>query len=119
MQYDNGSRDISARVIHFYVPCWLDSFGCLALKYKLIGAEHHDRKKYKSDKSSQCKNSSEEMDEEAMHDYPTMLSNYDCKSMALAVALSGSECTQFGPVAALDALEDPVNSYSPPCERAD
>lgn len=119
MQYDNGKRDVSARVIQFYVPCWLDSIGCPSLKYKLIGVERHGRKKHKSDKNWQGKKSMEEIDEEAMHEYPTMLSNYDCKTMGLAVALSGSECTHFGPVVSLDALEDPVNSRPPPCERPD
>jgi len=119
MQYDNGSRDISARVIQFYVSCWLDSIGCPPLKYKLIGAEYHGRKKYKNDKSWQDKKSLEEIDEEAMHEYPTMLSNYDCKTMGLAVALSRSECSQFGPSASLDALEDPVRSHPPPCEIPD
>lgn len=114
MQYDNGSRDISARVIQFYVPCWLDSSGCPSLKYKLID---HGRKK--SDKNWHRKKSLEEIGEEDMHEYPTMLSSYDCKTMGLAVALPRSECTQFGPVASLDALEDAVSSHPPPCERPD
>jgi len=115
MQYDNGSNDLSARVIQFYVPCWLDSAGCPSLKYKLVGVENQGRKKLKSDRSWFSKKSMEEIDEEDMQQYPTMISNFDIKTMGLAVALSGSESTQFGPVASLGPLEDPVSTHLPPC----
>ncbi|KAG0604101.1 hypothetical protein M758_10G145000 [Ceratodon purpureus] len=103
MQYGNGSNDLSARVIQFYVPCWLDSVGCPSLKYKLVGGG----KKQKGDRSWFSKKSLEEVDEEDMHQYPTMISNFDCKTMKLAVALSGSESTTFGPAEPLSALDDP------------
>lgn len=117
MQHDNGNNDFSARVIQFYVPCWLDSAGCPPLKYKLVAVEHQGRKKLKSDRSWFSKKSMEEVDEEDMHQYPTMISNFDCKTMGLAVALSGSESTQFGPVASLALLEDPVSTHLPPCKK--
>lgn len=114
MQYGNGSNDLSARVIQFYVPCWLDSVGCPSLKYKLVGGDHHGRKKHKSDRSWFSKKSLEEVDEEDMHQYPTMISNFDSKTMKLAVALSGSESTNFGPAEPLSALDDPVSTHLPP-----
>jgi vacuolar protein sorting-associated protein 13A/C len=118
MQYDNGgNKDVSARVIQFYVPCWLDSAGCPPLKYKLVGVGNYGRKKLKSDKSWLSKKSMEQIDEEDMHQYPTMISNFDCKTMGLAVALSGSESTQFGPLTPLNALDDPVSSHLSPCEE--
>jgi vacuolar protein sorting-associated protein 13A/C len=46
-----------------------------------------------------------------------MISNFDCKTMGLAVALSGSESTQFGPLTPLNALDDPVSSHLSPCEE--
>lgn len=110
MQSDNASFDLSARVIQFYVPCWLDSTGCPLLKYKLVRMEQQSRKKLKSDKTWFTKKSMEEIDEEVMHQYPTMISNFDCKTMGLSVALSGSESTQFGPVVSLASLEDPVST---------
>ena len=113
MQYDNGgNKDISARVIQFYVPCWLDSSMCPPLKYKLVG-----RKKSKSDKSWLSKKSMDQIDEEDMHQYPTMISSFDCKTMGLAVALSGSESTQFGPVTPLNSLADPVSSNLSFCKE--
>lgn len=52
MQFDNGgNKDVSARVIQFYVPCWLDSAGCPLLKYRLVAVENRGHKKLKSDKS--------------------------------------------------------------------
>lgn len=109
MQYDSGIRDISAKVIQFHVPCWLDSIGCPSLKYSLVGNHYHGRRS--SEKSWLTRKSLEEIVEEDTHRHPIMLSNYDCTTMGLAVALSGSECTQFGPVASLDALADPVNFH--------
>ncbi|KAG0571187.1 hypothetical protein KC19_6G218100 [Ceratodon purpureus] len=85
------------------VPCWLDSVGCPSLKYKLVGGG----KKQKGDRSWFSKKSLEEVDVEDMHQYPTMISNFDCKTMKLAVALSGSESTTFGPAEPLSALDDP------------
>ncbi|XP_024403056.1 uncharacterized protein [Physcomitrium patens] len=108
MQYDSGIRDISAKVIQFHVPCWLDSIGCPSLKYSLVGNHYHGRRS--SEKSWLTRKSLEEIVEEDTHRHPIMLSNYDCTTMGLAVALSGSECTQFGPVASLDALADPNGS---------
>lgn len=110
MQYCHGNNDISARVIQFYVPCWLDSTGCPPMKCKLVGAAHLGRKKFKSDKSRVSKKHIQEIDEEDMHQFPRMLSNYDSKVMGLAVALSGSESTAFGPVSPLQPLEDPIGN---------
>lgn len=117
MQYGNGSNDLSARVIQFYVPCWLDSVGCPSLKYKLVGGDHHGRKKHKSDRSWFSKKSLEEIDEEDMHQYPTMISNFDSKTMKLAVALSGSESSTFGPAEPMSALDDPVSTHLPPWKK--
>ncbi|KAG0557949.1 hypothetical protein KC19_11G167800 [Ceratodon purpureus] len=108
MQFDNGgNKDVSARVIQFYVSCWLDSAGCPLLKYRLVAVENRGHKKLKSDKSWLSKKSMEQIDEEDMHQYPTMISNFDSRSMGLAVALSGSESTEFGPVTSLNPLDDP------------
>lgn len=81
------------------------------MKCKLVGAAHLGRKKFKSDKSRVSKKHIQEIDEEDMHQFPRMLSNYDSKVMGLAVALSGSESTAFGPVSPLQPLEDPVSSH--------
>lgn len=109
MQHDRGNRGMSARVIQFYVPCWLDSAKCPSLKYKLVEVDHPGRKKFKTHRSRGNKKLMEEIDQEDMNEHPTMLSSFECKSVGLAVALSGNVTTNFGPVVPLEPLADPVS----------
>lgn len=109
MQHDRGNQGMSARVIQFYVPCWLDSAKCPSLKYKLVEVDHPGRKKFKTHRSRGNKKLMEEIDQEDMNEHPTMLSSFECKSVGLAVALSGNGTTNFGPVVSLEPLVDPVS----------
>lgn len=110
IQHTHGDKDVSGKVIQLYVPCWIDSKKCPSLRYKLVGVEHPGGKKEKKDRKTRVKKKVfEEIDQEDMHQHPTLLSTFDCNSMGLAVALSGEESTDFGPVASLDPLEDGVS----------
>ncbi|CAM6084054.1 unnamed protein product [Calypogeia fissa] len=100
---DHGSEEkgVAAKVLQFYVPCWLDSAKCPPLQYRLMEISHRDLEGVK------VGNITEQVNFEEKDEYPTMLSDMDPKTMGLSVGINVGNELQFGPVADLLPLDNP------------
>jgi vacuolar protein sorting-associated protein 13A/C len=125
IQHEREEKGMTAKVIYFYVPCWLDSERCPLLKIRLVELElpkekkgkkkektestKHEKKKSLLQPPLKVKNVIDEINQDnrdQVH-HQTMLSRYEPKMMGLAVALSADDDkTHFGDIEPLDPLDN-------------
>lgn len=121
IEHDREEKGVAAKVLQFYVPCWLDSAKCPPLQYRLMEIVQRGDSKPSSDDSEFAKAAyegvkvgkiTEQVDFEEKDEFPTMLSDMDPKTMGLSVAINRGNQVRFGPVAELLPLENPVSLSS-------